>query len=163
LRPLLSYLEKLPQEFDKYAGLWFLAGGLYGLLALWRRSFGWALLAALATNAGLWALVAHNDGPFALHPQAWVIPLAVIVPGSEPITRRRLGPDVSAGMRYIGIGMIYVASTADLFLAGVGQSLWLPVVLAALCVVGILAGIVLRVRAFLFLGVGFLLLDIFAM
>ncbi len=35
--------------------------------------------------------------------------------------------------------------------------------LAGLCVAGMAAGIVLRVRAFLFLGAGFLLLDVFAM
>jgi hypothetical protein len=59
--------------------------------------------------------------------------------------------------------MIYVSSAADLFVAGVGQSVWLPVVLAVLCTAGVLAGVLLRVRAFLFLGVGFLLLDVFAM
>jgi hypothetical protein len=45
----------------------------------------------------------------------------------------------------------------------VGNSVWLPVILAVFCVAGVLLGIVLRVRAFLFLGVGFLLLDVFAM
>ena len=35
--------------------------------------------------------------------------------------------------------------------------------LAVFCVAGIFAGIMLRVQAFLFLGVGFLLLDLFAM
>ena len=59
--------------------------------------------------------------------------------------------------------MLYVSSAADMFIAGIGESLWLPVVLAALCVAGIFAGILLRVRAFLFLGAGFLLLDMFAM
>jgi hypothetical protein len=59
--------------------------------------------------------------------------------------------------------MIYIASTSDMFIAGVGNSFWLPVVLAILCVAGVLLGIVLRVRAFLYLGVGFLLIDIFSM
>jgi hypothetical protein len=162
-RPLLGYLERLPQHFDAYAVLWFLAGSLYALVALSRRSFGWALLAALATNAGLWALLAHHEVPLAVHPQAWVIPLALIVLASEHVNRRRLRPHTAAGLRYLGVGMIYLASTADVFIAGVGQSLWLPVVLAVLCVAGILAGVLLRVRAFLFLGVGFLLLDVFAM
>jgi hypothetical protein len=45
----------------------------------------------------------------------------------------------------------------------VGNSVWLPVVLAALAVAGVLAGILLRVRAFLFLGVSFLFLDVFTM
>jgi len=163
LSPLLGYLEKLPQHFDTYAWLWFLAGGLYGLVALARNSFGWALLAALATNAALWSLLTHNQIPFAVHPQAWVIPFALIVLVSEHINRARLRPDVANGLRYVGVGMIYLASSADMFVAGVGQSVWLPVILALFCVFGVLAGIMMRVRAFLFLGVGFLLLDIFAM
>lgn len=163
LRPMLGYLEKLPQHFDVYALLWFLAGMLYGLLALTRRSFGWALLGALATNAGLWALLTHNNVPAIIHPQAWAIPLALIVLISEYVNRSRLKTATAAGLRYLGISMIYVASASDLFIAGVGQSLWLPVILAALCLAGVLAGVLLRIRAFLYLGLGFLLLDIFSM
>lgn len=163
LGPLLGYLEKLPQHFDTYAWLWFLAGGVYGLVALSKKSFGWALLAALSTNAAMWSLLTHHEVPFAVHPQAWVIPLALIVLVSEHINRHRLSSEVSNGMRYAGIAMIYIASAADMFLAGVGNSMWLPVVLAAVCVVGVLAGILLRVRAFIYLGVGFLLLDLFSM
>jgi hypothetical protein len=163
LRPMLGYLEKLPQHFDTYALLWFLAGLLYGLIALSRRSFGWALLGALATNAGLWALLSHHQVPAAVHPQAWAIPLALIILVSEHVNRARLQAEVAAGLRYLGISMIYVASAADLFIAGVGQSLWLPVILAALCLAGVVAGVLLRVRAFLYLGIGFLLLDIFSM
>lgn len=162
-RPFLGYLEKLPQHFDNYASLWFLAGFLYGLMALSRKSFGWALIAALATNAGLWALLAHNDIAAAVHPQVWVIPFALIILVSEHIHRRSLNARASAGLRWLGIGMIYLASTADMFIAGVGESLWLPVVLAVFCVAGIFAGILLRVQAFLLLGTGFLLLDLFAM
>ncbi|MBA4188148.1 MAG: hypothetical protein C0467_09035 [Planctomycetaceae bacterium] len=163
LSPLLGYLEKLPQEFNTYAWLWFLAGGLYGLVALARNSFGWALLAALATNAALWSLLTHHQVPFAVHPQAWVIPFALIVLVSEHINRARLSTETSNGLRYLGVGMIYVASSADMFLAGVGQSVLLPVLLAVLCVIGVLAGMLMRVRPFVFLGIGFLLLDIFAM
>ena len=163
LVPLLNYLKNLPQHFDTYAWLWFLAGGVYGLVALSRKSFGWALLAALATNAAMWSLLAHHEVPFAVHPQAWVIPLALIVLISEHINRHRLSADVSNGMRYAGVAMIYVASAADMFIAGVGNSMWLPVILAVLCVAGVLAGMMLRVRAFVYLGVGFLLLDIFSM
>ncbi len=163
LVPLLGYLKNLPQHFDMYAWLWFLAGGVYGFVALSRKSFGWALLAALSTNAAMWALLAHNGIPFFLHPQAWVIPLALIVLVSEHINRARLRPDVSNGMRYAGVAMIYVASSADMFIAGVGNSMWLPVLLAVFCVCGVLAGMLLRVRAFIYLGVGFLLLDIFSM
>ena len=163
LSPFLAYLEKLPQHFDNYAWLWTLAGIVYGLVALSRHSFGWALLAALATNAALWSILTHQGVPFLLHPQAWVIPLSLIVLVSEHVNRRKLRVEVSNGLRYLGVSMIYLASTADMFIAGVGNSVWLPVILAVVCVAGVLAGIQLRVRAFVYLGVGFLLLDIFAM
>jgi hypothetical protein len=163
LGPFLTYLEKLPQNFETYAWLWFLAGGVYGLVALSRNSFGWALLGALATNAALWALFTHHQVPFVVHPQAWVIPLALIVLVSEHLNRTRLSRGASDAMRYAGISMIYIASAADMFIAGVGNSMWLPVILAVLCVAGVFGGILLRVRAFVYLGVGFLLLDLFSM
>lgn len=163
LRPFLGYLERLPQHFDSYAGLWFLGGLLYGLIALQRRSFGWAVLAALAANAGVWSLLAHNGVSATVHPQVWVIPLALIVLIAEHVNRRELKPELATGLRYAGVGLLYVSSAADMFIAGVGESLWLPVVLAVFCVAGILGGILLRVRAFLFLGAAFLLLDVFAM
>jgi hypothetical protein len=43
----------------------------------------------------------------------------------------------------------------------VANAPWLPLVLAGLALVGVLAGIALRVRAFLFLGTGFLALAMF--
>ncbi|QDU20062.1 hypothetical protein [Urbifossiella limnaea] len=163
LRPFLGYLEKLPQQFDSYAGLWFLGGLLYGLVALRRRSIGWAVLAALAANAGVWSLLAHTGISATVHPQVWVVPLALIVLVAEHVNRRELKRELATGLRYAGVGLLYVSSAADMFIAGVGQSLWLPVVLAVFCVAGILGGILLRVRAFLFLGAAFLLLDVLAM
>src|SRR5262249_29452256 len=128
-----------------------------------RRSVGWAIAAALAVNFGLWSLLMHAGVGFLVHPQAWLIPLGIIVLASEYINHDRLPREASQGLRYLGISLIYVASTADLFLAGLGNSVWLPVILAVLCVAGVLAGILLRVRAFLYLGIGFLLVDVLAM
>jgi hypothetical protein len=163
LRPMLGYLEKLPQHFNSYAFLWLLVCGLYGLVSLTRRSFVFAVLAALAANFALWSLLTHHGIAFLLHPQCWLIPPALIVLAAEHVNRERLRPDVSAGLRYLGISLIYVSSTADLFLAGLGNSIVLPIVLAVLSLAGVLLGILFRVRAFLFLGIGFLFLDVFTM
>ncbi len=163
LRPMLGYLEKLPQHFDSYAFLWLLVCGLYALVSLTRRSFVFALLAALAANFALWSLLTHHGIAFLLHPQCWLIPLAAIVLAAEHVNRDRLKPELSAGLRYFGMCMIYVSSTADLFIAGLGNSVALPVVLAVLSLAGILTGILIRVRAFLFLGISFLFLDVFTM
>jgi hypothetical protein len=163
LRPMLGYLEKLPQHFDNYAFLWLLVCGLYGLVSLTRRSFAFALMAALSANFALWSLFAHEGIAFLLHPQCWLIPPALILLAAEHASRDRLRPQLSAGLRYLGICMIYVSSTADLFMAGLGTNIVLPIVLAVLSLAGILLGMLLRVRAFLFLGISFLFLDVFTM
>jgi hypothetical protein len=162
-RPILRYFETAPRNFDAYALIWLLTAALYGVVATARRSTGWAIAAALAANFGLWALLMHAGVGFLVHPQAWVIPLGVILLVAEHVHRERLPAEGAQALRYLGISLIYVASTADLFLTGLGNSLWLPIVLAALCVAGVLLGILLRVRAFLYLGVGFLLVDVFSM
>src|SRR5262249_1498468 len=99
---------------------------------------------------------------FLVHPQAWLIPLALIILAAEHVNRDRLTRGQSLSVRYAGLLLIYLSSTADMFIAGLGNSVLMPLVLAVLSVAGVLAGIVLRVRAFLFLGVSFLFLVIFA-
>ena len=56
--------------------------------------------------------------------------------------------------------VIYVSSTADIFINGVANAPWLPAVLAGLSILGVLAGIMLRVRAFLYLGTAFLVVAL---
>jgi hypothetical protein len=143
--------------------LWLLVCGLYSLVSLTRRSTVFALLAALAGNFALWSLMAHQGIVFMVHPQCWLIPPALIVLAAEHINRERLRPDLSASLRYFGITMIYVSSTADLFIAGLGSSVAMPIVLAVLSLAGVLLGILFHVRAFLFLGISFLFLDVFTM
>lgn len=50
-----------------------------------------------------------------------------------------------------------------MFIRGVGESLWMSMVLAALAVAGVLTGILLRIRAFLYFGSSCLLLAIVSM
>jgi hypothetical protein len=164
LQPLLKPVSNLPQDFDRHALLWFLVGLLYGLVAMSRRSFRFALLAALAGNFGMWALLYHYRDyglNFYMHPQLWLIPLALIILVSEHLNRERLPAVQAAGLRYAGLILLYLSSTADLFIAGLGD-VGLSLVLALLAVLGILAGIQFRVRAFLFVGLTFLVLVIFA-
>jgi hypothetical protein len=162
LQPFLDAVRKLPPHFDRYAVLWLLVGLLYSALAVARRSVRFALLAALACNFGLWALMYHYRAygvSFFAHPQLWLIPLALILLVAEYLNRDRLPEAQATALRYFALIMLYLSSTADLFIAGLGD-VGLSLVLAVLAVLGVLAGIQLRVRAFLFLGVGFLVLVI---
>jgi hypothetical protein len=161
---LLNPFQGIPGlDLNRYAVLWFLLGMLYACLAVTRRSFRFALFASLAANAGLWVLLYGYGPSFLLHPQLWLIPLALIVLVSEMVNRPHLSRELSTGLRYFGLGMLYVSSTADFFIAGIGKSVPLPIILAVLSILGVLAGILFRVRSYLYLGVAFLVLVIVSM
>ncbi len=147
-----------------YSMLLFIIGLLYATLSILRRSFGFGILAALAGNGGLWYLL-HQTASYGFfrHPQMWLIPVALSVLVAAYLNRDRFTEEQMAGIRYVTLMMIYVSSTSDIFINGVAESPWLPLALAGLSLVGILCGILLRVRAFLFLGVTFLLIAIISM
>ncbi len=83
------------------------------------------------------------------------------------INRARLDDSALTAIRYICVMIIYLSSAGEMFMKLVVSDApedWLrPIILASLAVAGIFAGILLRVRAFLYLGASFLLLSIVAM
>jgi hypothetical protein len=161
LLPALAYWV-LPSA-GEYALIWFLAGLLYGIMSIFKRSWRFALLGAIVANMGLWVLLQDTGFYFWKHPQMWVIPLALVVLVAEQLNQDRLTQRQSAGIRYFALIAIYVSSTADMFIAGLGNSWQMPLALMVLSVLGVLAGMLLRVRAFLYMGISFLGLVIATM
>ena len=160
--PLLTALWNVPRPGEDVVYL-LLVGVLYAVLASLRSSVGFGALAALAGNGAIWAWLSHHDRLSLLaHPQLWVIPPALCVLVGASLNRDRLTRTQWTGTQYGALLAIYLASTADIVLTGVARAPWLPVVLAGLAVAGIFTGIFLRVRGFLFLGVGFLSLALFS-
>jgi hypothetical protein len=147
-----------------YSNLLFLVGLFYGALSVMRRSFKFGMLAVLAGNGGLWNLLGSSGNyGFYEHPQLWTIPFSVSILLAAHVNRERLTKDQLTVIRYTTLMMIYVSSTSDIFINGVRESLWLTIVLALLSVTGVFVGLLLRIRAFLFLGAGFLTLSLFTM
>jgi hypothetical protein len=157
LLPVIGYWVAPPPV--SYSLLMLVVGTLYAVMATLRRSFLFGLLAALAANVGLWHFLARAEGlGIVEHPQLWLIPPALCLLVAAHWNRDRLRESQLISVRYFSSAVIYGASTADIFLNGVAQSPWLPLVLMGLSIAGVLAGILLRIRAFLFLGVAFLLI-----
>ncbi len=155
LQPLTAW--PLPGGSAMHALCWLLLGLLHGWVARLRRSPNQVLLAALFINFAVWVLLsAHEDFAFRTHPQLWLIPLGLIVLGAEFINRPHLGPWLSAALRSLGLLCIYLSSTFDMLLTGLGNSVLLPILLAVLSVLGVLLGILLRLRAPLLFGTAFL-------
>lgn len=162
LLPSLGYW--LAESRVDYAGLLLLVGLFYGLLSVMRQSFGFGLLAALAANGGWWHWLQRTDDyGFLTHPQVWLIPAALSVMLAAHLNRAQLSQEQITTIRYTALMTIYVSSTADIFISGVGRTPWLPLVLAVLSVAGVMLGMLLRVRAYLFLGTAFLLLAVITM
>jgi hypothetical protein len=105
----------------------------------------------------------ENGIEFLHHPQLWLIPLALAGLVAEYLNRDRINDAQRAGIRYLGLSVIYISSTADMFIAGLGHNWWLPLILMFLSVTGMLVGIMLRIRSFLYLGVTFLMVDVISM
>jgi hypothetical protein len=160
--PLLPIVGFWLRPTGNYATLWFLAGLFYGLLAVMRRSLAFALLALLAANGGLWVILHENQLAFLHYPQLWVVPMALSVLVAGQLNRDRLGRRQLLTLRYTALTVIYLASTADAFV-GLGQEVWRPLVLIGLALAGVFLGMLLRVRAFLFLGTAFVALGVFTL
>jgi len=162
LLPVLGFWVTQP-DVD-YSVLLFIIGGLYGLLSILRGSFIFGIMAALAGNGGLWYLWQRTpDYAFLQHPQLWLIPAACSVLIAAYLNRDDFTEEQMTGIRYVALVTIYASSTADIFINGVANSPWLPMILAALSLCGVLCGMMFRIRAFLLLGSVFLLLAITTM
>jgi len=169
LAPAIGFF--LPAETVEPFGLaghspavWFLTGLFYGILAKTRRSPLFGGLSLLAANVGLWVVWHQLGWGFADHPQLWLIPVALVALVAEYLNRDRLSEAWSTGLRYMALSTIYVSSTVEfLFLNKVGESLVLPLVLIALSILGVTAGIALRIRSYVYLGITFLLVVIVTM
>lgn len=161
LLPVIGYWVRPEVVAVDYALVLLGVGALYTALSVLRKSPLFAALAALAVNGSLWSLWNSSEGLGLLeHPQLWLIPPLVCVLVGAHLNRQQLSKEQMTSLRYLCAVMIYASSTADVFINGVGQAPWLPLVLAGLSICGIFAGIMMRVRAFLFLGLAFLLVSL---
>ncbi len=144
--------------------VWFLAAAFYAVRAATKRSGLSTVLSVIAVSVGFCVLWHQNDIGFFERPQLWLIPIALATLIAEFLNRDRLPAAQSGGLRYLASGMIYVSTTCDLFfIHGFGDRLAVPLTLLVLSVLGVLAGIALRVRSFLVTGVTFLTVAILSM
>ena len=168
LLPLIPALAMLvvPAEHApkaNYELVLFLAGLMYLLLCIAHRSILYGAAAAVAGNAALWVLLEHRGIHFTDHPQFWLIPPAVAVLLAAQLNRTRLTAEQLTATRYFATIVIYLSSTSEIFIHASPGDLWPPMILAALSVLGALLGIMLRIRAFLYLGVSFTLMALISM
>ncbi|MCK7461520.1 MAG: hypothetical protein MZU84_05390 [Sphingobacterium sp.] len=112
-----------------------------GVLALNGAVYLWAPL--WAERYGLW--------------QFYIVPAAVSVLVLLHLHRRELRPKVLNGARLAALSALYAGAGLDVFLR---PELSVFVLALALALTGVILGIALRIRAFLYAGVAFLVLNV---
>lgn len=90
--------------------------------------------------------------------QIYVVPASISVLILLHLHRKELKPGVINTTRLAATGTLYASATLDIFLHN--SALGVFVLALALSLAGIVMGIALRIRAFLFTGVSFMVLDI---
>lgn len=134
-----------------------------GTSLLWKRG-GPRIAGVVLANVALWIWLIQVPGwGFLIHPQAWLIPPAVCVLVLAHRARPSLGAAAATAIRTAATLVIYISSTADMLIADIGATLAGPIVLILLALAGMAAGVVLRVRSFLFLGLTFVVMGLLSM
>ncbi len=157
LLPVLAVATTPLQLASTWSGGALLASALLYLSLASRLRNPWPLyLGVLALNGAvyLWApLWAERYGLW----QFYIAPAAISVLVLLHLHRRELRPSVLSGARLAALSLLYAGVGLDLFLR---PELILFVAALGLALTGIILGIALRIRAFLYAGVAFLVLNV---
>lgn len=158
--PILLVVLTTSGASNGAAGLALGASLLYGTMAWVERSRVFGSLAALAANLALivFAVAQGLDGA-----EVFIGPLGIFVTALAQIFAPKMTPSSRTALRIIGGALLYLPAGLKLtFRLGAAEEGSYSVVFGVVCIVGVLAGLVLQVRAYLALGTLFLTLDILA-
>jgi hypothetical protein len=134
-------------------------GLLYAMMRRYNQQKIPLYMAMLAFNASVYLWVPNLVDSSRLI-QVYVIPAALSCLLLLQMHSRELKPSVLMGSRLAAISSIYACATVDVFLRAEAEQLGVFILAMALSVAGIVLGIALRTRAFLYAGVSFLLLNV---
>ncbi len=177
--PLGQTISLLPIAVVMGAAVWpsqtdqalvtFLAGLVYAVAGVQRPSVMKNVLAFVFANCALWIYL-NRQSEWSLwnHPQLWLIPPAISVlwltRDSGDVHRlARIDAPARRSIQYVAWLIIYLSSTSEIFIQGLGDKLWPPMILIGLALVGMLAGMLFAIRQWIYLGIVFLLFAMTAM
>ena len=159
--PLIVAVLTMRNGATDVAALYAVASSvLYAAVAFSEKSRAFGSLAALAANIGLivFALAQGLDGI-----EIWLGPLGLLVAALAQIFAPKMSPHARSALRITGGVLLYLPSGLKLALrVGAAEDATYSVIFGAVCLLGVLVGVVLKVRAYLALGTLSLTLDVVA-
>jgi hypothetical protein len=157
--PLLPLLWAVARgQWDQVGTiLLFSTATFYGVVGYEKQWKGFGYLAGLLYNAALWLVWARIGWQFAAQPQLYLIPAGLSAILFAEANREELGRESVNAIRAIGSMVIYLSTAVPMWQFH-SFGAWLTLLLLSL--LGIFAGIGLRVQAFLWLGLFCFLFDV---
>ncbi|MCP3694409.1 MAG: hypothetical protein GY917_19545 [Planctomycetaceae bacterium] len=157
---LVLFRDSMVGPAAEYQWYFLLAALVNVVMAFFRKSFLHAMLAALAGNGSLWSAFIGADFAFVDHPQFWLVPPAVSVLIAGQLNRDRLQKHELSFLRYVTISLIYLASSSEMVIKWSVElaDIQALATLAGLSLLGVVVGMLYRIRQFVYLGLGFFLL-----
>ncbi len=141
-----------------------LGGLFYFFMGATEGSRQLAMVGGVFANAALLLFWKRFDGlDFSAHPQLWLIPPAASIAIATHFESGRLNAETKSWVRYLAMATIFLSSSSEILLQGLGKELWPPMVLMVLSVATIFLGISFQVRSYLYSGLIFTLLALIAM
>lgn len=151
-------------DWDRYAFLLLSASAIYALHSWLRGSVQLRAAAVLLALLSFWTFLHSQTGfGFLDHPQFWLTPPALLALCFIEFNRQQLAANVVLAGRYTTVLMIYLSSTSEVFLKAFEGSLWQPLLLLVLALIGAGLGIIMRIKAFLYSGTTFTLVALLGM
>ncbi len=151
----------LPQEASVTAALAAAASAvLYGVLGWVERS---KLMGSLGAAAGNLALLLFALSSGVSGAEVWLAPMGLFVLALSQIFASTLQHGARVTLRVVGALLLYLPAALQIALqVGNAREGIYPVVFGLACLAGVAAGMLMQIRAYLALGVGFLVLDVVA-
>jgi len=131
----------------------------YAMVAFLNRAVVFAYLSTVVANMTLMAFAYKVGWNFKIHPQVFLWPVGLSLLGVAHVQRRILPAGAVQALRVIGTCILYGSLATSIFTDVAHRNLEM-ILLACVSLAGIMAGIGLRVRAFLYTGFGFLVFDV---
>ena len=136
----------------------------YGAQGVLRGMTSLKALAGAFLLVSFWSALSVNEGlSFTSHPQLWIVPPAIAALIFVETNRKFLSTEACVATRYIAILLIYCSSTVEMMMKSFEEMNAAPLVLLGLALVGMVLGIALRVRAFLYCGSVFIFIALIGM
>ena len=152
-------LATIPFDNRELTAYCTLAGGAFYLFVAHRTGSRWPVyVATILFNVAIYIWVPALKETTGLF-QLYVFPVAISVLLIAQLHRQELRHSALNSIRYAAAGAILAASTLEVFMTE-EPSLLRFIVVLALSLLGTAAGIALRVRPFVFLGLAFLTLNV---